>query len=68
MSKAPTRKSLGQIAYEAYYRASDGKSLISGETLPQFYWLLRPLQNAWEEAADAVSIHVEEFHRNKGDC
>lgn len=49
-------KSLGQIAYEAYFKFSRGKSLISGASLPEFAVQSEPVQQAWEAAAEAVVI------------
>lgn len=44
----------GQIAYEAYFKYSDGKSLISGAPLPTWDGQRREIQLAWEAAAAAV--------------
>lgn len=48
-------KSLGQIAYEAYFDHSKGKSLISGAPLPEFSAQRDDVKAAWEAAADAVT-------------
>ncbi len=47
-------KSLGQVAYEAYFDYSDGKSLISGAALPVWDVQKSEIQQAWEAAAAAV--------------
>ena len=47
-------KSLGQIAYKAYFEACAGKSLISGQSLPQFGDQREDIKNAWEAAAWAA--------------
>lgn len=47
-------KSLGQVAYEAYFEYSKGKSLISGAPLPTFQAQSLEVRGAWEEAARAV--------------
>lgn len=47
-------KSPGQIAYEGYCKASDGKSLISGAILPEWDELTPEIKGAWEAAAEAV--------------
>jgi hypothetical protein len=47
-------KSPGQIAYEAYCGSSEGKSLISGATLPAWENQNPQIQQAWEAAASAV--------------
>jgi len=49
------KKSLGQVAYEAYFEQSKGKSLISGAPLPEFGAQRQDVQAAWEAAADAVT-------------
>lgn len=54
-------KSLGQIAYEAYMRHSDGKSLISGQNLPMWHAQRQDVQDAWEAAAVAVVEASGEF-------
>lgn len=44
----------GKIAYEAYSRDTKGRSLISGDPLPQWDELSTPIQHAWIAAAFAV--------------
>jgi hypothetical protein len=44
----------GAFAYEAYKRASAGRSLITGELLPDFLTLSADVQTAWILVADAV--------------
>lgn len=44
----------GKIAYEAYCKATDNKSLISGETLPGWKDLKPEIQNAWTQSGYAV--------------
>ena len=51
-------KSYGQIAYEAYFEKSGGKSLISGQSLPGWDDQAPAIQEAWEAAAQAI---VQEF-------
>lgn len=51
-------KSLGQVAYDAYFEYSKGKSLISGSPLPSFTAQTEPIQKAWEAAAEAVTTEV----------
>lgn len=46
---------LGQIAYEAYYTYSDGRSLISGAALPTWADQASSIQEAWTAAANAVA-------------
>lgn len=48
-------KTFGQIAYEAYCRRSENKSLISGATLPPWEEVMAEIQEAWEEAGGAVA-------------
>jgi hypothetical protein len=48
----------GQIAYQAYYGASDGKSLISGAPLPQWHEQDERIRAAWNAAGNAVENAV----------
>lgn len=52
------KKSLGEIAYEAYRVSSNGKSLVSGQNIPSFANLSEPIQTAWQAAGDAVAAEV----------
>ena len=45
---------LGQIAYDAYCKETDGKSLISGAQLPPWRDLDSRIQDAWHSAGLAV--------------
>lgn len=45
---------LGQVAYEGYCAVSDGKSLVSGESLPTWGEQAPEIREAWRAAADAV--------------
>ncbi len=47
-------KTKGQIAYEAYCDATNWKSAITGETLPDWECQLLRVKMAWEAAAKAV--------------
>jgi hypothetical protein len=51
---------LGRVAYEAYCKQSDGKSLISGDQL--LFWPEVPgaVRAAWDAAAAAVATEVAE--------
>jgi hypothetical protein len=44
----------GKIAYEAYFEHSDGKSLVSGASLPAWDDQAEEIRQAWEAAANAV--------------
>jgi hypothetical protein len=48
---------LGQVAYEAYCRKSDWKSLISGQRLPLWKDLSDNIKEAWEAAALVVKTY-----------
>jgi hypothetical protein len=48
----------GQIAYEAYCAAADGKSLVSGEPLPAWEEQDERIRAAWNAAGTAVSDDV----------
>ncbi|MEU0675094.1 hypothetical protein ABZ330_19805 [Streptomyces sp. NPDC006172] len=54
----PDTARLGQDAYEAYAQAVENKS-VKGEELPAWADLTRPVQNAWQLAAEAVRHRVE---------
>ncbi len=59
MSIAPTfMKTRAQIAYEAYFEAAGGKSLATGQPLPQWDALSPEIRAAWEAAAVAVMKSV----------
>jgi hypothetical protein len=53
-------KTLGQVAYDAYFKKCDGKSLISGAELPVWDKQSPEIKQAWESAAEAVHFAVEE--------
>jgi len=44
----------GKIAYEAYCKQSDGKSLVSGAELPSWDDLNESIRLAWNASAQAV--------------
>jgi len=50
-------KGSGQVAYEGYRRFSEGKSLASGEPIPEWDGLALEIQRAWEAAAMSVLNH-----------
>lgn len=45
----------GKVAYDAYCKAAGGKSLVSGQKLPEFEEQPAQIRAAWEAAADAVA-------------
>lgn len=47
---------IGQVAYESYKVASDGKSLVSGATLPDWVDLDDKIREAWRASADGVKM------------
>ena len=47
--------SLGKIAYDRYFEACGGRSLISGQTLPAWDQQDERIQEAWSLAAQAVA-------------
>ena len=47
-------KTLGQLAYEGYCKATGNKSLASGVTLPTWDQQDDKIKAAWEAAAEAV--------------
>lgn len=52
------QKTLGQVAYEAYYRHSKGKSLVSGGALPTWEGQHDNIKKAWESAGTAVGEFI----------
>lgn len=50
---------IGQVAYEGYRAASDGRSLISGHPLPDWNDQAPQIREAWRAAADAVRMFDE---------
>lgn len=44
----------GRCAYDAYCRASGGKSLVTGAELPEFRELSEQIRAAWVSVANAV--------------
>jgi hypothetical protein len=59
MSDPTPEAMLGQAAYEAYRRASAGKSLVGGQSLPEWDDLAPETQAAWSAAAAAVAAICE---------
>lgn len=49
----------GEVAYEAFCTQAGGRSLISGEALPEFSVLKPLIQDAWAAAAIAVGVDLE---------
>ena len=45
---------MGEVAYEAYRKSSDGRSLVSGKLIPPWGMLDDKIREAWIEAAMAV--------------
>jgi hypothetical protein len=42
----------GRRAYEGYRAYSDGKSLVSGQPIPEFDQLPEQIKRAWQASAD----------------
>lgn len=51
-------RTLGQIGYEAYSEGTAGRSLVTGDELPDWDRLDRDIQQAWEVAAMAIAAAV----------
>lgn len=49
---------MGKVAYEAYSLSTEGKSLVSGDRLPEWSDLAMPIRVAWIAAARAVATTV----------
>ncbi len=54
-----------EIAYNAYTNFSNGRSLISGDKLPEFFDLSFKVKEAWKQVADAVAEEVRERDAQK---
>jgi hypothetical protein len=50
----PKDLDFGKVAYEGYFKACEGKSLISGTPLPMWEGQVKEIQNAWREAGANV--------------
>ena len=50
----------GRVAYEAYCKTTDNKSLISGAELPKWEALKPEIRNAWDAAGEAVHDYIFE--------
>lgn len=46
---------MGEIAYNAYRKASDGKSLATGTPIPPWRYLPDKYREAWNVAGEAVA-------------
>ena len=51
-------RSLGEVAYEAYRKYADGKSLLTGLSIPPWSALSEEIKAGWEAAGEAVREHV----------
>jgi hypothetical protein len=60
----PKATNYGQVAYEAYSGAAEGRSLISGLELPAWKDLSDEIQNAWCAAGIAVRALPADTSRN----
>lgn len=49
-------KTYGQIGYEAYRAHTGGKSLATGQEIPQWENLAPIIQAAWEAAGEAIVV------------
>lgn len=47
-------KELAQIAYEGYRNHTGGKSLATGQAIPEWAGLSEGIQNAWRASVQAV--------------
>jgi hypothetical protein len=53
LNSASEVPSAGQVAYEGYRKHSDGKSLVSGQEIPEWNKLPAEIQAAWNSAGEA---------------
>ena len=59
----------GMTAYEAYRDHTNGKSLATGQPIPQWYQLPPTIQEAWNAAAEAIAAvgaRIWEGHTESG--
>jgi hypothetical protein len=61
------KKSLGQIAYEAYCKKTRHRSLVTGLWLPKWKQSTDEIREAWNIAAEAVSraLIIEAYRKAK---
>ena len=45
----------GQVAYTAYRDHTNGRSLVSGEPIPEWEFLPEQVKAAWQAAGEAVA-------------
>lgn len=53
-----SNEAVAQHAYEAYSAQAGGKSLVSGDQLPEWEQLSDEIKQAWHAVAEAVRRHV----------
>ena len=49
---------LGEVAYEAYRKYANGKSLLTGLSIPSWPALSDEIKAGWEAAGEAVREYV----------
>ena len=59
-STASDLRTYGHIAYEAYREKSNGKSLVSGDEIPEWVSLQDDVKRAWNAAGNAVLDAVKD--------
>ena len=62
-STASDPRTYGHIAYEAYRKKSNGKSLVSGDEIPEWVSLQDDVKRAWSTAGNAVVDAVKDEPR-----
>lgn len=51
-------ENIGKIAYDAYREKAGGRSLVTDDVLPFWEDLTPAVRDAWDAAAEAVSLFV----------
>jgi len=54
----PEQYELAQAGYEAYRAWTGGRSIVTGDVLPEFDGLLPKVQDAWAAAGEAMERKV----------
>ncbi len=63
MELTPKHYGLGKIGYDAYCKQTGGKSLISGDPLPEFKALKPAIQDAWAAVGIALALNFDMVSR-----
>lgn len=54
-----SEKTLGQFAYEIWYRLNNGQSAVNGMILPLWKHMPEKMHKLWDEMADKTAAEAE---------